>query len=106
MDLVAPARAGSLAESGGGGDNEACAGGAGGTGGDGSGGGGGAGGVSSGIVWQGSTPPTVNGVSISSQAAVTGVTLGLQGAGGSGSGATLPGDPGATPTAMAVLELP
>jgi hypothetical protein len=80
--------AGQLGQAGAVGGNGACVGGTGGDGGAGSGGGGGAGGLSSGIVWSGTTGPSFNGTTYTTQAApVTGITLGTQGAGG-GSGAT------------------
>jgi hypothetical protein len=57
-------------------------------------------------VWSGATPPSFDGTAVASQASVTGITLGAQGAGGVGSGTTMPGGAGVTPTAMAVLESP
>jgi hypothetical protein len=71
-------------------------GGNGGNGSTGSGGGGGAGGLSSGIVWSGTTGPSFNGTTYTTQAApVTGITLGTQGAGGGN---------GTTPAADAIFQ--
>jgi hypothetical protein len=69
------------------GGGQACSGGAGGQGGNGGPGGGGAGGVSAGVVWFG-TAPTINGVSTTQAATLTGVTVGAAGAAGLGGNGT------------------
>ena len=63
--------------------NKACSGGTGGAGGSGGGGGGGAGGLSAGLVWSGSTAPTVDGSPVTSNATLPAVKhLGTYGAAG------------------------
>jgi len=88
------------------GNGAGCSGGNGGAGGGGGGGGGGAGGPSSGVVWKGANPPSINGTSVSNQATLSGITLGGQGAGGQGGSGSLAGTSGLTPTAMAVFQSP
>jgi len=63
--------------------SNACPGARGAYGGSGGGGGGGAGGVSAGVVWAGTTPPTIDGASVTQEASLAAVTqLGTYGAAG------------------------
>ena len=80
----------------------ACNGGGGGTGAGGCGGGGGAGGSSFGILWSGTTPPTIDSAPVTSQPTVSGITTGtpgMPGPMGTGASPTGTGNPGQNGTA-------
>ena len=92
-----PGAGGDRGQAGAAGGSGACSGGSGGAGAGGSGGGGGAGGASIGILWSGTTPPTIESIPVASQQSVPGISIGaagLPGSMGMGALATGTGNPG------------